>query len=474
MLFFLYLFFSLSLSCQIGYYSSNGDCAPCPVNCTVCQNSTACLSCSPGFQVKDGLCSQTCQFFLLINNNSCISQCEEPNYNKIDTYLCAYMPPLTPSISNVNYTFAVNHSCPNGTKIYLAYGLYYVASDLSFEAVKEKWNNGITDNDRLFYLQIQTLDLTKKYAEKVVTLQNIKNSGEPYSLRLFCEIKELYYQTAPPMQFTSMDNGAEGLKFYITTKREMSSGQKNQVAAELSKYFQINRQFYLEENSIFESDSVVSTFSLLPNPFLQTKDPVIEGIYNLLSLNLKPLTPLYLEKLKKFGVETLNVTYKQEKFNPAPPFFIENTPLPVISEESIIFHLSLNEKGAIYFAWKFVQSDSEETSLNRINKKSEKIVKWESVQEMMGLNVTRQAVEENLQCSFSIKIPKELTLEVYYWGENNNVPRMRSQAFGQIFQIFGNGNVSEKKESEVVKISEGGIWNVFEFVIMDIVLLYML
>ena len=104
------------------------------------------------------------------------------------------MPPLTPSISNVNYTFAVNHSCPNGTKIYLAYGLYYVASDLSFEAVKEKWNNGITDNDRLFYLQIQTLDLTKKYAEKVVTLQNIKNSGEPYSLRLFCEIKELYYQ----------------------------------------------------------------------------------------------------------------------------------------------------------------------------------------------------------------------------------------------------------------------------------------
>lgn len=473
MFFFFYLFFAFSLSCEKGQYNLNNDCAPCPANCTSCQNNTSCLSCSTGFQLKYELCYQTCKSFFLVNNDSCISGCENSNYNKINAYQCAYMPPLISSIYNENYTFFLNHSCQNGTKIYFAYGLYYIASELSFEEVKEKWNNGITENDRLFNLQIQTIDLTKSYAEKLVKLQNVKNSGEPYSLQLFCEIKELYYQAALPIQFTSMDNEAERLTFFITTKREMSIGQKNQLAAELSKYFEINRQFFFQEDSIFNSNSVVSTFYLLPNSFLQSKDPMIQGIYNLLSLNLKPLTPMFLEKLKKFGVDTLNVTYKLEKYNSAPPFFIEMFPFPVFFGESIIFSLSLNIKGYIYFAWKLKDSSSEEGSFDKINKISEKIIKWESMQEMIGLNVSRQLDENKTKKEFFIKIPsgKEKVLEIYYWGENNGVPRMRSQVYGQIFRIAG---LKQTDLSKVVQISEGGIHKAFEFIIMYIGILFLL
>ena len=52
--------------CMNGYYLSKSHCKSCPVNCDICDNGTSCMSCSDGyFLSSDGVCT------------SCLKNCDK-------------------------------------------------------------------------------------------------------------------------------------------------------------------------------------------------------------------------------------------------------------------------------------------------------------------------------------------------------------------------------------------------------------
>ena len=201
--------------------------------------------------VKSDCIQEIVKKYILINDLSC-TDCQGTDYSLYNATFCQKMPKLTISAA-VQSTGKVQASfiCLQGKNLYWIYGLGGSAF-VNLSKIQELLMNSISDP--LYYRTVGKQSITAGQRVVIEALPNIKNSGEKYTLVVFCEY--LGFNSTAYINFISFNNTKlETLVIGLQTTGSLSSAQKISVAGAIATVLKTNKTVWTDDDKTAQASA---------------------------------------------------------------------------------------------------------------------------------------------------------------------------------------------------------------------------
>ena len=366
--------------------------------------------------------------------------CNETDYHVMDSATCVFLPAGSFIIpSQPSFDMKLQASCPNASTLYFAYGLYDSAK-LTLPEIKKKVKNGRTLDDKLYWLQVNSFNLTTNQSNKTnetYPLTGIKNSGEKYSYTQYGEIG--FYANNQTGNFLSKSNGAQALSIQLTSSSVMNTIQKIQCATGIGKVLNST------QNSIYTDEGVLgnavaarllqtadSKYFILPDYTLNVSDTNIDKYNDYITGNKSTFAESVTSKAAITGVTFSNpVSVKTNETLLPAPTFPDGYPKITISSDKISIILKQDVAGTIFIAWQILPNVANTTSNSTMNNETfTDLPEYKSNSLQKNMIGTNAGDEKTFELG-NFTLPQ--SVKFFYWGENAGFPRLRTLVYEQIF-----------------------------------------
>ena len=364
--------------------------------------------------------------------------CNETDYHVIDSATCVFLPSGSFIIpSQPSFDMKLQAFCPNASILYFAYGLYDSAK-LTLPEIKKKVKNGRTFDDKLYWLQVNEVNLTTNQSNKTndtYSLIGIKNSGEKYSYTQYCELG--LYANNQTGNFLSKSNGAQALSIQITSSSVLNSVHKIQCATGIGKVLNSTKNLIYTDEGVLGNavaarllQTANSKYFILPDYSLNLSDPNIDTYNTYITANTNTFVESVTSKTAIPGVTFSNpISAKtNETLLPAPNFH-DDYPKITINSDIISVILKQDVAGTIFIAWQVLPTLTNSSNSTMNNETFIDLPEYKSNSLQIKTLGTNAGDEKTFEIG-NLTLPK--SVKFFYWGENLGFPRLRTLIYAKI------------------------------------------
>lgn len=452
------------LSCSEGYFLNNEEaCQKCPANCLFCSSSSTCQTCID-FYILNSLkncvklelncSSESVKKYILYSDQTCTACMESDYYIFNKNYCIKMLKPIISASLQLDGKIKAKFNCAQGNKVYWAYGLGGSAF-LNLQQIQEL--NTDPTPDPIYYRTVGSANISPNQDLNIDALPNIKNSGELYTLVAFCD----YFgaNSTSNITFNSYNNTKlETLVIILKASSILSTAEKLKIASIIAGVLITKKSVWIDEDVSVKSSTSSrilqgmnsNLFYILPN-YTNTEaigDAEITVLKEIIGRNPEK----FVNKVNGLSGKNFQDLYVASYVSTAASPILYK-PYPSINVNETNFNFTLRQTGTPgYINWAYKEVNINlDSALSFISDSDFINLK------ISGLNKIEVANEKDVIISCANLIANT-SYAIYYYGENNGLPRMKTPIYKQIVttNVF-NYNGSMRYDWLSILISMSGI-----------------
>ena len=426
--------------CMDGYLLATKSCNKCTEPCKTCKTSlTTCTSCLNNYIFATSICKiadcskiTTKPYYVFINDYSC-TDCTSPGFKIVDSTYCIQISDPEVKINFLidgNVKATVN--CLKGNNIFYSYGIHKAA--LIDVPTIQSLMTTLFDDPLNFLVVGRLTNIPGQDLEWILT--GLKQTGENYVFRAYCELNN--YVTSPvDVNFVTINNPrAESLILYVKTSKALNSATKLTVSQQIKSLLSTTKTLWTEDDaSVIQTSTLnmspqnnVYKFSFLPDYSIVDVDPYLNAMKAFIIKNQNKYAAKLNNSVADIGINGIVVsTFKTAAL---VPVLISKS--SVVNYSSVVVNWEQNTPGRVTVFFK----------------ENDQFVKTEKI---LNFNLTdaefatlSNDTSNLIQYKFQVPADEEVSLlisnltanttyRIYYYGENDAIPRRKTTVMGEIF-----------------------------------------